>query len=393
MRPDNPRISIHIIVALLAISLTAVFYPSDKLYAQETHATHTVQEGETLFSVARQYDLNVSDLRRWNSLESDELGVGQTLRILPPENQDAIRHTVQPGETLFSISREYGVTIAEIQQWNNLQDNVLETGRELIIYSESSPEPQISEQVPRQEPSPETEERSSIVSSSARANTHYTVKSGDTLTRIAREHDMSVQELRNLNNLESDHINVGQQMLVRRSQSTPVVEDENIESTPQGKFVRYRVQQGETANILLERYKMSEQELKALNPGTDLQSLGDGQRITVLLPPSRTFKNPYRKRAGLQDLGQVPVHTYKEGAASSPTTSGELYNPSELTAAHSNMALGNVVYLENPSNGRGIFVKINDRISGEGIKLSRRAFELLNFSSIEQALVTVYLDN
>ncbi|MEX0770742.1 MAG: LysM peptidoglycan-binding domain-containing protein [Balneolaceae bacterium] len=384
-------------LTLLAISFTILVCPADTLQAQDSENTHTVTRGETLYSIARQYEINVSDLRRWNSLESDELSVGQILRVTPPANQDAVRHTVQTGETLFSLSREYGVTIAEIQEWNQLENNVLDNGQELIIYA-GADQPQASGTPAEAPPGAQQQiqaegEHSSIVNTgSAQSNTHYTVKSGDNLTVIAREHGMTLQELRSLNNLESDNIRVGQQLLVRRSQTTPVVDDEDVESTPQGKFARYRLRDGETVITLLERYEMSEQELEALNPDVDLQSLGAGQRITVLLPPTRTFKNPYRKRAGLQDLGQVPVYRYSEGAASSPTTSGELYNPSELTAAHPNMALGNVVYLENPANGKGIFVKINDRFSGEGIKLSKRAFELLNFSSIDRAFVAVYLD-
>jgi rare lipoprotein A (peptidoglycan hydrolase) len=57
------------------------------------------------------------------------------------------------------------------------------------------------------------------------------------------------------------------------------------------------------------------------------------------------------------------------------------------------MALGNVIFIENPSNGKGIFVRVNDRHSGEGLKLSHKAFNMLDFSSIEQPVVTIYLDN
>lgn len=392
MKPNNRPNSKVYLVVLLAISLAMFCYPSGKALAQATQDTHTVAEGETLFSIARQYDINVGDIRRWNNLDSNEVGIGQTLRITSPDTQDAIHHTVEPGETLFSLSRQYGVTIAEIQQWNNLEDRVLETGLELVIYGEDTMDSGPGEEQPLPDQELSSEEHISIVGTSARSNTRYTVKSGDTLTEIAREHDMTLQELRSLNNLESDNLGVGQQLIVRQSQSTPGVNEENAASTAQGSFVRHRIQNGENTNSILERYEMTEIELQALNPGTDIQSLRTGQQITVLMPPTRTFKNPYRKRAGLQDLGQVPVHTYPENAASSTTTSGELYNPSELTAAHPNMALGNVVYVENPANGKGVYVKINDRFSGNGIKLSQQVYELLDFSSIEQALVAVYLD-
>jgi rare lipoprotein A (peptidoglycan hydrolase) len=86
------------------------------------------------------------------------------------------------------------------------------------------------------------------------------------------------------------------------------------------------------------------------------------------------------------------VFRYSNSDIANPTTSGELYNPNQLTAAHPNIALGKVIYIENPSTNNGIFVKINDRHSGDGLKLSSSAYEMLDFSSIEQARVTIYLD-
>ncbi|MEX0944552.1 MAG: septal ring lytic transglycosylase RlpA family protein, partial [Balneolaceae bacterium] len=131
----------------------------------------------------------------------------------------------------------------------------------------------------------------------------------------------------------------------------------------------------------------------ALNPGMNRSAVTQGQQITALLPPTRNFSNPYRKDANLEDLGTVAVSRYQTQERAAPTTSGELYNPDQLTAAHSNMALGNIIYIENPINKKGVFVRVNDRQSGDGLKLSQKAFEMLGFSSINQPLVTIYLDN
>jgi rare lipoprotein A len=75
-----------------------------------------------------------------------------------------------------------------------------------------------------------------------------------------------------------------------------------------------------------------------------------------------------------------------------PTTSGELYNPEQLTAAHPNMALGAVVFVENQQNKRGVYVKINDRFSGDGIKLSKKAYQLLDFNGSGPSIVSIYQD-
>ncbi len=379
---------------LLALSILGLLmlYPSSEVYSQQQSEFHTVQPGETLFSIARDFNLTVGDLRRWNDLDSDNLAAGQTLRISPPRQQNEITHEVQPGETLFAISRKYGVTIAEIQQWNNLRDTNLELGSELTIFLPENGDQQDVTPLPAEEP----EERQSIVRIGEQPdmNTYYTVRSGDTLTRIANEHGMTIAELRELNDLEGDLLRIGQQLIVREMRSSaPSVAETAETSTHQGRFVQYRVESGEDVSNVLEKFQMSESELLALNPGTDIASLRPGNRITVLLPPTRTFSNPYQRGATLEDLGSVRALRYDESDIASPTTSGELYNPDMLTAAHANMALGNVIFIENPGTGVGVFVRINDRISGEGLKLSHKAFDMLGFSSLDRAEVTIYLDN
>lgn len=373
--------------------ITAFLY--QPLFAQQASEEHTVQSGETLFSIARDYDLTVGDLRRWNNLEVDELSSGQILRIAPPKADNQITHTVQSGETLFALSRLYRVTIAEIQEWNNIRDYNLEVGRELTIF-QNEDQPSSQTQLPVLDQTNPDEERRSIVrvSEAPSGNSYYNVKSGDTLYKIANDHGMTTNELRQLNNLEGDMLRVGQRLTVRETgASAPSIAEGHEESTPQGKFAQYRVQSGESGNSIIEKFQMSESEFFSLNPGSDLNSISAGQRVTVLLPPTRNFKNPYRKGASLEDLGSVSVFKYRASDVASTTTSGELYNPDQLTAAHSNMALGNVIYIENPTSGNGVFVRINDRHSGDGLKLSELAFNMLDFSSIEQARVTIYMDN
>lgn len=375
---------------LLAIVLSLFAYQTESI-AQTASQHHTVQSGETLFSIARDYNLTVGDIRRWNDLESDNLSNGQVLRIAPPVADNQITHTVQQGETMFAISRRYSVTIAEIQQWNDLRSTNLEIGQELTIFQQV--EDQRSETPP---PAESEEQRQSIVrvSDIPTGNAYYNVRSGDTLFRIAAEHGMTVSELKQLNNLEDDILRIGQQLTVRKSRSSaPSVAETAESSTPQGRFVQYRIQSGENSSSVLQKFQMSLSELRSLNPGIDHESLTSGQRITVLLPPTRTFANPYRKGANLENLGQVAAFRYRENEIAASTTSGELYNPDQLTAAHSNMALGNVVYIENTANGKGIFVRINDRHSGEGLKLSHKAFEMLGFSSIDKAQVTIFMNN
>lgn len=388
------KINVHSFFLTAVILLFPLFFATpSETFAQEGPETHTVQAGQTLFSIARHYDLAVSDLRQWNELDSDDLSIGQIIRVKPPQTENQLIHTVEPGETLFSLSRRYNVTIAEIQQWNDLETSNLSTGMELTIFRPESDDSQETIQ-PAEATDTDSIERESIVRQrEGGRNTYYTVRSGDSLYRIANQHGLTVEELKQLNNLESDMLRVGQRLTVPSEQpSAPSVAEGAEESTPQGRFVQYRVQSGETGRSILEKFQMTEAELFALNPGLNMNQVSAGQRVTVLLPPTRSFDNPYRSGSDLENLGSVSVFRYSQNDVASPTTSGELYNPEQLTAAHPNIALGRVIYIENASNGNGIFVKINDRHSGDGLKISSAAYDMLDFSSIEQARVTIYLD-
>ena len=301
--------------------------------------------------------------------------------------QERKTHTVASGETLYSISRQLNVTVAEIKEWNDLGDNNLAVGQSLVYFIESGEETSSA---------PEETSGPSLISISVpQENAYYTVKSGDNLTVIARAHSMTVPELRELNNLSSDMLRIGQRLTVRKVKDSvaPSASEFNNESSPQGSFAVYTVSSGETVQQLLNRFKMTEHELQELNPGVSLSSLNNGQRITVLIPPTSSFDNPYYNKANLQDLGTVATKVYSESEAGNTTTTGELYDPTQLTAAHSNIALGSIIFIENEKSGQGIYVRINDRITEGGLKLSAQAYRILGLESSQNPLVTIFTES
>lgn len=299
--------------------------------------------------------------------------------------QEQKTYTVKQGETLYSISKTLSVSVSELQQWNELSNNEISVGQDLIYYI--TPEP-VEDQEP--DPAPEPPADPLINVNAPVENTYYTIKSGDNLYNIARAHNMTVNELKELNNLSSDVLSIGQKIAVRKKSVAPVVSEFSEESAPQGTFALYTIEQGETLSSLLEKFRMTEQELQELNPEINVAGIGRGQQITVLLPPSRNYDNPYLNKADLQDLGSVGASSYTRNEFGNSTTNGELYNPEELTAAHSNIALGSIIFIENPENGSGVFVRINDRITGSGLKLSSKAFRILGLQNSGNPKVSIY---
>ncbi len=365
------KYSFSIVVLLLCLSFSAT--------AQQN--THTVQKSETLFGIAQKYGVEVSQLKDWNNLQGNSIEVGQSLIIKPQDNasnsknnSDAITHTVKSQETLFSISKQYNVRIAELKSWNDLSTNNLEVGQELTIYpSKASKQPQ----------------QSVVVDKETQQNSYYTVKSGDSLYRIAQQHGMTIDELKKINDLSSNTIRVGQRLTVRSNSAPPSVA-KSMESSPQGKFIEYKVSESSISlENLLSKFKMSEEEFRELNPGLSSTTFRSGRTFTMLAPPSRNYDNPYLKSTNLENLGSTAVTQYSKSERAKTTTSGELYNPQALTAAHSNISLGSVIFIENQENKKGIYVRINDRDSGNGLKLSSTAWQALDFNSNSPS-VTIY---
>jgi membrane-bound lytic murein transglycosylase D len=101
---------------------------------------HVVVSGETLYSISVKYKISIEDLKTNNHLKSEQLYVGQKLSIVkstksisPEVAEKQIKHIVVQGETLFALSRKYGVTVEDIKKWNKLQTNSLILGQIIII--------------------------------------------------------------------------------------------------------------------------------------------------------------------------------------------------------------------------------------------------------------------
>jgi LysM repeat protein len=105
---------------------------------------HVVQRGDTLYSIARRYGTTVDAIMRANRLSSDRIYVGQRLTIpvnAPPPSKPPVTHVVAQGETLYSIARRYGTTVAAIQAINGLRSTTIYVGQRLLIPVQGTPAP------------------------------------------------------------------------------------------------------------------------------------------------------------------------------------------------------------------------------------------------------------
>ncbi len=184
--------------------------------------THTVAQGETLFGIARQYDLSVEELQRLNDLDSPAIRVGQELIVGAADEEEAggeageggaaMKETVATAEApepeaspapgryrldadarLFAVARTLGVSVDTLVALNaETLGGPLQEGQELRI--------------------PET-------ATATTTTTEHTVSAGENLTRIARQYDVSLEALREANSLRSDVLQVGQVLEVPGQQA------------------------------------------------------------------------------------------------------------------------------------------------------------------------------
>ncbi len=199
------RIARWLVMTALAVAFISARLPGASAAPLVQEGTHVVRPGETLFSIAQQYGVTVDDMVRANHLTSaDLIVVGQKLRIPGGvEADDGAQsdrapgtHIVQAGETLSSIARQYGVTVEEIAQASGISvSSILRVGQKLTI-----PEP-------APEPIPEV----------------YVVQSGDTLDRIARRFGTSVASLARANHLSSPSlVFVGRRLVIPKPKVVPL---------------------------------------------------------------------------------------------------------------------------------------------------------------------------
>ena len=93
---------------------------------------YTVQKGDTLYGVAKQFGTTVSKIKRLNNLTSNTLSVGQVLKI-NEDTSNPTTYTVQKGDSLYSISNKFGLSVLNLMSYNNLTSTTLQIGQVLKL--------------------------------------------------------------------------------------------------------------------------------------------------------------------------------------------------------------------------------------------------------------------
>lgn len=168
---------------------------------------YTVKVGDTLYGIAKKYNTTVNDIINLNYLKSTNLTPGQVLRIPETYTKEEemmlpnyINYVVTKGDTLYSIAKKYNISADTLIKDNSITNNTLKVGQNLKIRVPSNSNILIEECIGPDYTPPDN----SIPTIT------YTVKKGDSLYSIASKFNTNVSTITNLNNLTSNNLSIGQ---------------------------------------------------------------------------------------------------------------------------------------------------------------------------------------
>lgn len=228
---------------------------------------HTVRRGESLGKIAEKYNVSMTDVKKWNRLRSSNVNLGAKLKILyddtnvvaskakqieetvvaditPKETkatpEKAItEHTVQQGETLIAIAKKYHLYVSDLKKWNNNESGLVNAGDVLKLKATAI-----------------TKEAVATVDT-------YTVKKGDNIGSIAKENNVTIEDIKKWNNISGNNIKAGEKLKIEKSASTvaevskkrPTLEDQRL----------YIVQKGDSLFKISIKHNTTVAELKKKN--------------------------------------------------------------------------------------------------------------------------------
>ncbi|MBL3656212.1 LysM peptidoglycan-binding domain-containing protein [Fulvivirga sediminis] len=367
-----------LLVALIGysfISSAEVLYLKDSVGVEKSNGKtlilHKVENSETLYSLSRRYNVSIYNIIKQNPPVEFGLEVGQIVKIPyektqpkpvaskpkgnttapaattktespvlvnndPGKKTGQIIHVVKPKETVYSISRQYGVSIADLKSWNNLEGNILDIGQELIIKQAAPNEER--ERLVTQPSSKEVEE-----------NIHV-VQAGETLYSLSRQYDVSLQDLSDWNDLKDNTISVGQRLIVGKISARAVTQDV-VEQSP---------------NLVIADQVVVDEPVTTT---TNEFPSGNRKKDSTDVNTSTSERDHIFKKEVLESGNAQLI----EGSE----------NTRKYLALHRTAKIGTIMKVRNEMNGQEVFVRVMGKLPDTGvnehvlIKISKSAYDRL----------------
>lgn len=287
---------------------------------------HKVRKGDNLTEIANRYDVTVTQIRKWNGLKSSKAPIGRSLKIVSTEriaykeNKDVAKdtvaksesndvavsenkldkvfktekvvtykdvvkyHKVKSGDNIGEIASKYDVSAADIRKWNKIKGNNIIAGASLKIVKNEKVTKTVKTEVKQQLPIKNTaiaentkKAKAELKRDEKTATTtsdYYVVEKGDNLSAIAKKNNVSVQELKEWNNLPDNNVKLGSQMVVT---GTAVADSSNEK---EAKSIEHIVGKGEFLGTIARKYNTTINSILEWNSLSDT-NIKQGDKLIV----------------------------------------------------------------------------------------------------------------
>ena len=212
---------------------------------------HRITYGDTLWSIAKRYNVTLNNLRQWNKitgnliLPNQQIIVGKVAPKSPVEETkpkeetkptekneptketkpadqktttEIKQYTIVRGDTLNKIARAHGVSVAQLRQWNNISGHLIYPNQKIIVNKVvvTKPVEETKPSKPKEETKP-TEKNEPTDQKTTTETRQYTIVRGDTLNKIAAKYGVTVSQLQQWNNISGHLIYPNQTIIVKQT--------------------------------------------------------------------------------------------------------------------------------------------------------------------------------
>ena len=248
---------------------------------------YKVRKGDNLSAIAAKYDVTTAQIKKWNTITGSAIAYGKTLKIVQDENTDKLSkvpqndivltdnkiksqvtvartlkeeglitkanivstesestYIVQKGDNLGSIAKKYNVTVADLQKWNTLSTNMVQSGASLAVSND------------------EIAEKEELPSNPERKNIEYIVQKGDNLGNIASKFGTTLTDLKLWNKLADNNLSIGKNLIVAKGEIAIVTDKATVNTFKtkssiagtSSKMAEYYVKKGDSLFSIAKKY-------------------------------------------------------------------------------------------------------------------------------------------
>ncbi|MGM0375686.1 MAG: LysM peptidoglycan-binding domain-containing protein [Bacteroidota bacterium] len=286
----------------------------DEIKESDDFILHTVEKGQTAWYISQKYDVDLEEIYKHNPGAEEQLTVGSMIKVpsdqIKGEKQEVAdqkdkrfrRHEVKAGDTLFSLSQRYNVTVDDIIEHNPaLKTGSLQVGSIVRI-------PKSEETIAGKEEKSDTSKASFI---SGDEYDYHKIRDGQTLYSVSRKYQVDVEELKEANaDIDPDDLEQGYMLRIPKGDEEKTAE--SAEPKDDELFESHRVRRRETLFSISREYNVDMETIREVNPDIEFSDLKKGTEIKI--PKDEWFAQKYKRlsKPEEEDDGSITLRRDKQ---------------------------------------------------------------------------------